>query len=43
MQGTAWPAPMLRFYPGLERFRALRAAVDPGGRFASALSRRLGL
>ena len=34
---------MLRFYPGLERFRALRAAVDPGGRFASALSRRLGL
>ena len=34
---------MLRFYPGLERFRAMRAAVDPGGRFASALSRRLGL
>ena len=34
---------MLRFYPQLERFRAVRAAVDPGGKFASAQSRRLGL
>ena len=34
---------MLRFYPGLARFRAARQAVDPQGRFASAQSRRLGL
>ncbi|MDE2006715.1 MAG: FAD-binding oxidoreductase [Rhodospirillales bacterium] len=34
---------MLRFYPGLDRFRAVRDAVDPDRRFASALSRRLDL
>ncbi|MBW4092687.1 MAG: FAD-binding oxidoreductase [Proteobacteria bacterium] len=34
---------MLRFYPGLERFRAIRQAIDPTGKFASAQSRRLGL
>ncbi|HVA12496.1 MAG TPA: FAD-binding oxidoreductase [Stellaceae bacterium] len=32
-----------RGYPGLARFRALRAAVDPQGKFASLQSRRLGL
>jgi decaprenylphospho-beta-D-ribofuranose 2-oxidase len=37
------PPGMLRFYPGLERFRAVRAAVDPAEKFASAQSRRLGL
>jgi FAD/FMN-containing dehydrogenase len=37
------PADMLELYPGLERFRAVRAAVDPAGRFQSLLSRRLGL
>ncbi len=30
-------------YPQLDRFRAVRAAVDPGRRFASAQSIRLGL
>jgi len=34
---------MLRCYPGLERFRAVRHAIDPAGKFASAQSRRLGL
>jgi decaprenylphospho-beta-D-ribofuranose 2-oxidase len=30
-------------YPRAAEFRALRAAVDPGGRFASDMGRRLGL
>ena len=30
-------------YPGLDEFRRLRAEVDPRGRFASDLSRRLAL
>ncbi len=34
---------MPRMYPRLDEFRALRARVDPGGLFASDLSRRLGL
>ena len=34
---------MLRFYPGLERFRTVRHAIDPTAKFASAQSRRLGL
>ena len=34
---------MLRFYPGLERFRTVRHAIDPTGKFASAQSRRLEL
>ena len=34
---------MLRAYPGLDRFRAARDALDPGGKFASVQSRRLGL
>lgn len=40
----AWgAAAMLRFYPGLERFRAVRAAVAPADKSTSAQSRRLGL
>jgi decaprenylphospho-beta-D-ribofuranose 2-oxidase len=34
---------MLRFYPGLDRFRAVRTSVDPDGKFSSVQSRRLGL
>jgi FAD/FMN-containing dehydrogenase len=34
---------MLRGYPRLEEFRAIRREVDPEGRFASAQSIRLGL
>jgi decaprenylphospho-beta-D-ribofuranose 2-oxidase len=34
---------MPRMYPRLDEFRALRARADPDGRFASDLSRRLGL
>lgn len=34
---------MLRGYPRLEEFNAVRAAVDPDRKFASALSLRLGL
>jgi FAD/FMN-containing dehydrogenase len=34
---------MMRAYPGLPRFRAARAQLDPAGKFASAQSRRLGL
>ena len=34
---------MLRFYPRLSEFLALRAAMDPHGKFGSLLSRRLGL
>jgi FAD/FMN-containing dehydrogenase len=30
-------------YPSLDRFRAIRAAHDPAGKFSSALSQRLGL
>ncbi len=30
-------------YPNLERWRAVKQAVDPHGRFSSSLSRRLGL
>jgi decaprenylphospho-beta-D-ribofuranose 2-oxidase len=30
-------------YPGAARFRAIKAKVDPEGRFSSSLSRRLGL
>ncbi len=34
---------MLDGYEALDRFRAVRAAVDPNGKFASSQSRRLGL
>jgi decaprenylphospho-beta-D-ribofuranose 2-oxidase len=37
------PDMLSRGYPQLDRFRAVRAAVDPGGKFSSALSARLGL
>ena len=30
-------------YPGLTRFRELKAKIDPDGRFASSQARRLGL
>ena len=30
-------------YPNFERFRTIKAAVDPEGRFSSSLSRRLGI
>ncbi len=36
-------ATVRRGYPGLDRFLAVRRAVDPAGRFASLQSRRLGL
>lgn len=39
----ATPALLPRFYPRLDEFRALRARIDPLGRFASVQSRRLGL
>ena len=32
-----------RGYPELEKFAAIRASVDPAGRFASLQSERLGL
>jgi len=34
---------LARMYPGLDRFRELRARLDPKGVLASDLSRRLGL
>lgn len=34
---------MLRFYPGLEEFRAIRRKYDPNGKFQSLQSQRLGL
>lgn len=37
------PAMIERGYPGLAQFRAVRARVDPTGKFASLQSRRLGL
>jgi decaprenylphospho-beta-D-ribofuranose 2-oxidase len=37
------PRHLAAMYPRLEEFRALRRTVDPEGRFASNLSRRLGL
>jgi decaprenylphospho-beta-D-ribofuranose 2-oxidase len=37
------PAAMLRQYPALDRFRAVRRAADPNGKFSSAMSQRLGL
>jgi decaprenylphospho-beta-D-ribofuranose 2-oxidase len=36
-------ATLAEMYPRLEEFRKLRAAIDPDGRLASDLSRRLGL
>jgi FAD/FMN-containing dehydrogenase len=39
----AAPAMMVRGYPRLGEFAALRARIDPGRRFASALSERLDL
>jgi len=30
-------------YPKLEAWRAIKAAADPGNRFSSSLSRRLGM
>jgi len=32
-----------QMYPGLDRFREIKAKVDPQGRFSSSLARRLGL
>jgi FAD/FMN-containing dehydrogenase len=37
------PAMIERFYPGLAQFRAVRARIDPAGKFSSLQSRRLGL
>jgi decaprenylphospho-beta-D-ribofuranose 2-oxidase len=37
------PETLARMYPRLEEFRKLRAELDPDGRYASDLSRRLGL
>jgi FAD/FMN-containing dehydrogenase len=37
------PALLRSGYPDLDKFRALRAAVDPDGKFASLLSKRLDL
>ena len=37
------PAVLEEMYPRLPEFRKLRAEIDPSGRLASDLSRRLGL
>ncbi len=37
------PEMLAAMYPGLERFRELRARVDPGGTLRSDMARRLGL
>lgn len=37
------PEHFREMYPGLPRFREIRAKVDPEGRFSSSLSRRLGI
>jgi decaprenylphospho-beta-D-ribofuranose 2-oxidase len=39
----AQPQQVRRGYPNLSRFQALRAQVDPGGKFSSVQSQRLGL
>ncbi len=40
---TLSPAGMAAMYPRLAEFQAIRARLDPGGRFSSDMSRRLGL
>ncbi len=37
------PAMLRRGYPKLDRFRSVRASIDPAGKFASLQSQRLGL
>jgi decaprenylphospho-beta-D-ribofuranose 2-oxidase len=42
-ESRATPEVIARGYPRLEEWRKIRAAVDPQGKFASDMSRRLGL
>jgi decaprenylphospho-beta-D-ribofuranose 2-oxidase len=37
------PELLPRMYPRLDEWRAIRSSIDPDGRFASDMSRRLGL